>query len=50
LSAWYVSYIEATWSSVILSTARGSICCAWKRFSEVRRRDSSSVIKWSKNG
>ena len=46
MSAWYASYIVATWSSVILSTARDSRCCAWKRFSDLR----SSVIKWSRNG
>ena len=43
MSARYASYIEATWSSVILSTARGSRCCVWKWLSEVRRLDSSSV-------
>jgi hypothetical protein len=45
-NAWYALYIVATWSSVILSTGWGSRYCAWKRFSDLRRRDSSSVIKW----
>jgi hypothetical protein len=39
-----------TWSSFNLFTARGSIYCAWKRFPDLRRRDSSSVIKWSNDG
>ena len=46
MSAWYASNIVAIWSSVNLSTARGSRCCAWKRFSDLREYDTVGIADW----